>query len=61
MNEIDYIQMRLKSFSNDDLKLMAIKSFDQFEIGDHLLFNAVINELQERLNEEEFKNFCETL
>lgn len=53
--------MRLKSFSNDDLKLMAIKSFDQFEIGDHLLFNAVINELQERLTEEEFKNFCETL
>lgn len=55
------IQERLHKINVEELKEMAVELMNNFEEGSDIVFDKVSNELHERLNEDEFINFMESL
>ena len=55
------IKSRIKELTTETLKEMAAQLMDNFEDGAGVVFMYVTNELEERMPEADFVQFCDNL
>ena len=58
---MEKILQTIKSQKTEVLKEIAVELSNKYEDAETLVFDKTLEELEKRLNEKEFLEFCETL